>query len=58
MTDGRLTQVQALGGTGHVLFAEQGVEGHQQIEVDAPKIIHLMHVLDSYLEFKSARRIL
>ena len=31
-----LAQVQALGGTGHVLLAEQGIEDHQQIEVDAP----------------------
>jgi len=29
MADGRLTQVQAFSGTGHVLLAEQGVEDHQ-----------------------------
>ncbi|MNF07888.1 hypothetical protein D3C80_2081680 [compost metagenome] len=57
MADRRLAQMQALGGTGDVLLAEQGIEDHQQVEIDAAQIIHLMHVLDSYLEFKSARRI-
>jgi len=58
MADSWLTQVQALGGAGHVLLAEQGVEDHQQVEIDAAQIIHLMHVLNSKTEFKSARRIL
>ncbi|MOA70703.1 hypothetical protein D3C78_1997880 [compost metagenome] len=58
MADGRLAQVQALGRTGHMLLVEQGVEDHQQVEIDAAQIIHLMHVLDSKTEFKSARRIL
>jgi hypothetical protein len=58
MADSRLAQVQALGRTSHVLLVEQGVKDYQQVEIDAPQIIHLMHVLDSKTEFKSARRML
>ncbi|MCY1180450.1 hypothetical protein D9M73_208930 [compost metagenome] len=57
MTDRWLAQVQTLGRPGDVLFGEQGVEDHQQVEVDASKIIHLLHALDNKTEFKSARRI-
>jgi hypothetical protein len=57
MADRRLAQVQTLGRTGDVLLAEQGVEDHQQVEIDTPKIIHLMHVPHDKTEFKSARRI-
>ncbi|MCY1366024.1 hypothetical protein D9M69_529000 [compost metagenome] len=54
MADRWLAQVQTLGRPGHVLLAEQGVEDHQQVEVDTAKIIHLLHVLDNKTEFKSA----
>ena len=57
MADRRLAQVQALGGAGDVLLAEQGVEDHQQIKVDAAQIIHQLHVQHKNLEFKFARRI-
>ncbi|MNP56643.1 hypothetical protein D3C76_1513850 [compost metagenome] len=40
VADRRLTAVQAQGGAGHVLFAEQRMQGQQEIEVDLAQFIH------------------
>ncbi len=57
MADRRLAQVQTLGGASHMLLAEQGIQNHKQVEVNAAKIIHQLHALHKNLEFKFARRI-
>ena len=56
MADGGLAQVQALGGPGDVLLTEQGVEDHQQVEVNTAQIIHQLHIQHKNLEFKFDRR--
>ncbi len=54
MADCRLAQVQTLGGTGDMLLTEQGVEDHQQVQVDTAQIIHQLHAQHKNLEFKFA----
>jgi len=56
VADRRLAQVQTCSGASDVLLAEQGVEDHQQVEIDAAQIIHQLHALHKNLEFKFARR--
>ncbi|MGR2706819.1 hypothetical protein [Pseudomonas sp. AU10] len=57
MADRWLAKVQTLSGTGDMLLAEQGIQDHQQVEVDAAQIIHQLHARHKKLEFKFARRI-
>jgi len=52
-----VAQVQPFSGAGDMLLAEQRVEHHQQVEVDAPEIIHQLHARHKNLEFKFSRRI-
>ncbi|MCY1430835.1 hypothetical protein D9M71_467910 [compost metagenome] len=52
MAYGWLAQMQALCRAGHMLFGEQGVQHHQQVEIDAAQFIHLLHVHKKKSEFK------
>ncbi|MNE93019.1 hypothetical protein D3C80_1908120 [compost metagenome] len=54
VADRRLTAVQAQGCTGHVPFAEQGVQGEQQVEVNLAQFIHRVNGLGHFWRLESA----